>query len=337
MREQTRGAWARASYPQARSSGYRCGAHRRTLKNMSTPTRPPLHLRPHLLARGYSSDEVQRARRAGELVAVRRGVYLSGGDERLEVPAARHAVLVHATMPTLAPGTVVSHVSAAVLHGLDVWAIPLDHVHVTRPEPSGGRIGSVVHRHVAPLDPTEVTMLAGVPVTCLARTVVDIARTVPFEQAVAVADSALYTHKELTPDALAAASARVTGWPGAPAARRAIAFARRGAHSPGESRSRIAIARAGLPVPQLQFPVQLTNGTATTDFGWADRRAVGEFDGEVKYGRLVPPGQTAGDVVFAEKIREDAVRAMNYGFARWIWDELDDFAPVAARITQAFR
>jgi hypothetical protein len=304
---------------------------------MSSPTRPPLHLRPRLLARGYSSDEVQRARRAGELVSVRRGAYLSRGDERLETPAARHAVLVRATVPTLAPGTVVSHVSAAVLHGLAVWAIPLDHVHVTRPEPSGGRIGSVVHRHVAPLEPTEVTLLDGVLVTSLARTVVDIARTAPLEQAVVVADSALDSRDDLTPAALTTALGRAAGWPGVAGARRAIGFARRGAQSPGESRSRIAIARAGLPVPQLQFPVQLADSTAITDFGWADRRAVGEFDGEVKYGRLLQPGQTPGDVVFAEKVREDAVRALDYGFARWIWDELDDFAPVAARITRAFR
>jgi hypothetical protein len=302
---------------------------------MSVPARP-LHLRSRLLAQGYSSDEVQRARRAGDLVNVRRGAYLGRGDERLDVPAARHALLVHATVPALAPGTVVSHVSAAVLHGLAVWAIPLDHVHVTRAERAGGRIRSVVHRHVAPLDPTEVTMLDGLFVTSLARTVADIARTVPFEPAVVVADSALFHDSELTPATLAVAVARTAGWPGAPAARRAIAFARRGAESPGESRSRIAIARAGLPVPQLQFPVPIGGSTAFTDFGWVDRRAVGEFDGEVKYGRLVPPGQTPGDVVFAEKVREDAVRAMGYGFARWTWDELDDFAPVAARITAAF-
>jgi hypothetical protein len=289
------------------------------------------------MARGYSSSEVQRARRLGDLVSVRRGAYLGRGDERLDTPAARHGVLLRATMPTLAPGTVASHASAAVVHGLDVWGIPLDHVHTIRAGGNGGRIGSVVHRHVAPLDPSEISMIDGMLVTCLARTVVDIARAAPFEQAVAVADSALYRYRALTPGALSAALARAAGWPGAPAARRAIAFARRGAHSPGETRSRIAIARAGLPVPQLQFPVQLTDGTAFTDFGWGGRRAVGEFDGEVKYGRLVPPGQTAGDVVFAEKVREDAVRAQGYGFARWIWDELDDFAPVAARIAAAFR
>jgi hypothetical protein len=305
---------------------------------MSTPMTPPLHLRPDLLARGFSSDEVQRARRAGELVPVRRGAYLGRGDERLDVPAARHAVLVRATVPTLAPGAVISHVSAAVMHGLAVWAIPLDHVHTIRPGGAGGRIGSVVHRHVAPLDPAEVTLVDGVLVTSLARTVVDIARTVPFEQAVVVADSALFRNEDLTPAALAAGVARAAGWPGVPQARRAIGFARRGAQSPGESRSRIEIARAGLPVPHLQFPVQLPDGsTALTDFGWIGPRAVGEFDGEVKYGRLVPQGQAPADVVFAEKVREDAVRALDYGFTRWIWDELDDFAPVAARIAKTFR
>lgn len=303
---------------------------------MTTSTRPPL-LRPQLLARGYSSDEVQRARRSGELVPIRRGAYLGRDDERLGVPAARHAMLVRATLPTLTPGTVVSHVSAAVLHGLDVWELPLDHVHVTRAERSGGRIGSVVHRHVAPLEPSEITSLAGVLVTSLTRTVTDVARTVPFEQAVVVADSALDQHANLTSAALEAALWRATGWPGAPAARRAIGFCRRGANSPGESRSRIAIARAGLPAPYLQFPVRLEGSVAVTDFGWVDQRAVGEFDGAVKYGRLVRPGQNPGDVVFAEKVREDAVRALNFGFARWTWDELDDFAPVADRIRRAFR
>lgn len=235
---------------------------------MTTPTRPPLHLRPHLLALGYSRDEVRRARRSGELVPVRRGAYLGRDDERLDDPGAHHAVLVHATLPALAPGTVVSHVSAAILHGLDVWAIPLDHVHVTRPDPSGGRIGSVVHRHVAPLGHTDFTSLDGVLVTSLARTVVDIARTAPFEQAVVVADAALNSDPCLV---LATAVRRATGWPGVPAARRAIAFARRGAMSPGESRSRIAIARAGLPVPRLQFPVQLAGSVAVTDFGWVEQ------------------------------------------------------------------
>jgi len=86
----------------------------------------------------------------------------------------------------------VSHVSAAVLHGLRVWGIPSDRVHVTRDRcRTGARRGSRVHAHSAPLDAEDVVMVGGVPTTSVARTVVDIARTAPFEQAVVVADSAL--------------------------------------------------------------------------------------------------------------------------------------------------
>jgi hypothetical protein len=42
----------------------------------------------------------------------------------------------------LAAGAVCSHVSAAVLHGLPVWQVPLGRVHVTRaPNGSGSRPG----------------------------------------------------------------------------------------------------------------------------------------------------------------------------------------------------
>ena len=76
---------------------------------------------------------------------------------------------------------------------------------------------------------------------------------------------------------------------------------------------------------------------AEADFGRPALRTVGEFDGRVKYGRTLRPGQSPGDVVFAEKVREDAVRATGQGVVRWIWDELDDFAPVADRLQRSFR
>jgi len=73
------------------------------------------------------------------------------------------------------------------------------------------------------------------------------------------------------------------------------------------------------------------------DFGWPDLCTVGEFDGRVKYGRLLRPGQEPGDAVFAEKCREDALREVDLGVARWIWPELDTFAPVVDRIRRRFR
>ena len=122
-----------------------------------------------------------------------------------------------------------------------------------------------------------------------------------------------------------------------PAARRVIAFADGRSESVGESRSRVAIAAAGLPPPELQWPVRLADGTAYTDFAWPELRTVGEFDGRVKYGRLLRPGQQPGDVVHAEKLREDAVRAQDWEMVRWTWADLTTFDATAARIRERFR
>jgi hypothetical protein len=74
-----------------------------------------------------------------------------------------------------------------------------------------------------------------------------------------------------------------------------------------------------------------------TDFGWPKRRVVGEFDGLVKYGRTLRPGQDPVEVLVAEKVREDALRAQDLAVVRWIWSDLGDFAPVAARIRSRLR
>ena len=49
---------------------------------------------------------------------------------------------------------------------------------------------------------------------------------------------------------------------------------------------------------------------------------LGEFDGRVKYGRLLRPGQEPGDAVFEEKRREDAIRDEGWGVVRWVWSDL---------------
>ncbi|MFC4949390.1 hypothetical protein [Pseudonocardia sp. GCM10023141] len=190
---------------------------------------------------------------------------------------------------------------------------------------------------MATLQADEVVQRGGLWVTSAGRTVVDVARTVPFEQAVVTADAALATGK-VDRAALDVALHAVVGWPGAPAARRALAFADAGAESVGESRSRVAINKAGLPPPVLQWEVRDQQGVSHwVDFGWPEFRTVGEFDGQIKYGRLLRPGEEPGDAVFREKVREDEIRATDLGMVRWIWDDLADFAPVAARLRERFR
>jgi hypothetical protein len=96
-----------------------------------------------------------------------------------------------------------------------------------------------------------VTTVRGVPLTTVARTVIDLARCLSFEAGVAVADSALYGGKA-TRGELDAVLARCARWPGIQRARRAVAFADPRAESVLESLGRAAFHQAGLPPPDLQ-------------------------------------------------------------------------------------
>lgn len=290
-------------------------------------------LRPTLLGAGVTDGELHRLRRAGALVPIQRGAYLPAENPGVNDARERHGFRVTAELTRVAPDAAVSHASAAVLYGLPVWHVPLGLVHVTKPRRSGGRRTGRLYVHTAPLRVDEIETVRGKRVTSPARTVADLARTLPFEPALVIADAALHGGL-VTPGELADAVRRVTGWRGAPAARRVVAFADGLAESVGESRSRVAIAHAGLPPPVPQWELAGHDGVllGRVDFWWPDHGLVGEFDGRVKYGRPLRPGQDPSEVVFAEKLREDAIRAQGYRFVRWTWRDLDHFAPVAARL-----
>ena len=137
-------------------------------------------------------------------------------------------------------------------------------------------------------------------------------------------------------DALDDAVQRAARRPGNYKARRATAFAAQGGESVGESRSRVLLARFQVPAPVLQWEVPTPSRVGRTDLAWPERRTVGEFDGRIKYGRLLRPGQDAGDAVFAEKVREDAIRDTGLRVVRWVWHELDSFGDVVERVWRAF-
>ncbi len=306
------------------------------------PLSSGVHLRPALLAAGRSDDELQRLRRTGEIVSVRRGAYVGAADadSRPGGPpreVVRHLHAVRAAAAQLGDGAVISHTSAALMHGLPLWATPLDRVHATRDRRSGSRHTRDLHLHAAALGPDEVVSVGGIPVTCIARTLLDVARSLPFEQALVPVDAALHRHL-VKREQLEQSLGRVAHRRGNTAARQVLAFARPGAESPGETRSRVAIHRAGLPAPVLQHEIRTASGLVLgrVDFWWEEYGVAGEFDGRVKYGRGSKPGQDPGEAVFREKRREDAIRGEVRGMARWIWAELDPFDEVADRIRRSF-
>ena len=92
-----------------------------------------------------------------------------------------------------------------------------------------------------------------------------------------------------------------------------------------------------LPAPELQFKVFDREGVllGVSDWGWPDHRLLGEFDGRVKYGPLLKPGQSASDAVFDEKRREDKLReATSYAMFRLDWSDYGRPDATARRIEQ---
>jgi hypothetical protein len=254
----------------------------------------------------------------GRLQRLRRGVVI---DAEPPDALSLHRVKIAAASGCLAEGTYFGHESAAVLHGLPLLAGRLDEVIAVRTLGGHGNINDTLHARRAVLGPDDVTVIDGVPVTSLARTASDLVRRLPFPEAVMIADAALRAGAD--PSSIAAYSASGRG---CRMAARALSFASPLAESAGESLSRVRMHQAGLPAPVLQhdFVDDAGRWLARLDFWWPWCGVAGEFDGMVKYGRLVPPGKTVEDVVLAEKRREQCLVDSGVRVVRWTWADLWD-------------
>ncbi len=287
-----------------------------------------------LSGQGLSNHELQRLLRSKQLRRIRRGVFANPGTLS---PQAAHIEMIRATLPLLTVDAVVSHSSAAILHGIPIRSGPLDQIHVTRLTGSHGRSQGCLVVHRAALVPDEVTVIRGIPVTSLARTASDLARTSGHEWGVIAMDAAL--HSGATREQLAVSVGLCDRMWGIQRARSALNFADGRAESPLESISRIQFSRMGIPMPELQFEIRTPAGAfiARSDFGWRAQRLVGEVDGKVKYGDLLRPGQTAADAVMAEKAREQSIRDQGFWVVRWGHREAWDLPVLTELIRNALR
>lgn len=287
--------------------------------DIETP-RPVIITASELLTRGYSRRAREHAELRGQLVRIRHGVYalaseLPTGPDKAE---ALLEMKSRAAAEFIRPGTALSHTSALVLHGLPAHDLNLGPVTTTRHRPgSGSRRGenTVCHN----LDLADSVMeLDGIPVTTPARTVVDIARTSPFASAVCAADGVL--HRNLcSPTDLANELDSAAGRVGISRARAVVAFADGRAESVFESVSRVAISRAGLPMPELQKHFTLSDGSDTyVDMFWEDWNLVGEADGTGKYG-ITDGDERVRENLRKEKKRQNDIEAQGNIFRRWQW------------------
>jgi Transcriptional regulator, AbiEi antitoxin len=300
---------------------------------------PVISLTSQLRDRGFNTNDLARLRRRGEIVRIRRGAYAQPSDTMSAISSGaedQHRLLLAATIPQLAGGAVISHSSAALLHGLPTWPKSLERVHITRDRNYGGKRRSVVIVHCGPFVAEDVVELNGVQLTSLARTVIDLARSRPFDQAVASGDRAVAIG--LNRISLDQALVRMKRWPYVRQARRVVAFLDGRSESVGESLSRVQLADDGLPAPELQRQIIDARGRpiGRVDFCWEAQRTIGEFDGKIKYGRMLKPGQSSEDAIFAEKVREDQLRDNGWQVVRWLWRDLYSPGVIRDRLLRAF-
>jgi hypothetical protein len=157
--------------------------------------------------------------------------------------------------------------------------------------------------------------------TSVARTLVDCAREWSLTDGVIAMDAAL-NEKKVTRNELVQAVLAGTHRPGLAQAARAMNLSDGRAESPLETRGRLAMLASGLPRPELQVEIHGEAGFLGRVDAWYEDAALAiEFDGQVKY---TDPryASSPGKVLWDEKRREDAMRALGVRFVRVVNDDL---------------
>lgn len=212
------------------------------------------------------------------------------------------------------PGSVIGFESAAILIGLPLVSPVPDLVTLIVPPGHWSGVRSGIRFRtgiVSGRDRAEGSLR----VTGVDRTWLDLARTAPLADALAVGDWAsamgLLDVSRMRHDVDAIAGLR-----GCRRAMRALDLVDGRRESPLESASYAYFAEMRIPLPDCQVVLSAPSGQflARVDFWWAHARLIGECDGRSKY-------RTPADL-YDEKRREDGLREMGYGVMRWGMSDL---------------
>jgi len=284
-----------------------------------------------LLDAGLGPRAITLLRRQGLLTALDRGWYAVGSPA---TPEERHVLATRASLRAHQGRAVAGHHSGLLILRLPTYRADLSRVRLSRTTEGASRtrdglsLGRVVPIE-AQAGSTVVPALAVVQHGISSGPV----------SALVAADAALRrgqtTRAELT---------RALGWverhPGSATLGGLLALADGPRESPGETRLAHLLHLMQLPVTP-QVVVEDGGFRAVVDFLVDGETVVLEFDGRVKYGRSAdqpgPFGQrrSPGEVVWAEKRREDRLRDLGYEVVRVVWSDLDDPVALARRIRRA--
>jgi very-short-patch-repair endonuclease/predicted transcriptional regulator of viral defense system len=269
---------------------------------------------PELLALGMTRSGIKRRVRSGRLHPLYRGVYAVG--HAAVSPDGRRLAAVRAC----GPDALLSHRSAIALHGLRPTAQARVDVLTTtfgRRAPAGIRLHATRSLH-----PDDITTLRGMPVTSVARALVDFAAIAgpdDVERAVHQAE----VLRILDVRAVEAALDRANG--------------RKGTHylkaittpSPGPTRSVLEerflalCRRHGIPDPTLNARISTDLGHLEVDALWPTQRLVVELDGAATH--------LTRRAFERDHRRDTALAAHRYTVLRFTWSQVNDEAEAVIR------
>jgi hypothetical protein len=210
------------------------------------------------------------------------------------------------------PGAVLSHRSAGIWWGL----LPLGaavRIDVSVPRGRRGATGVRTHRPRS-LDAQDATYHDGIPITSVARTLLDLAATArprELERALAQAERM----QRYDGAAIAGVLARSNGHQGAGRLARAAWTEPALTRSELERRFLDIVDRAALPRPRVNVPLDAPDhGRIEVDFHWPKHRLIVETDGEESHG--------THQAFTQDRRRDAALAAAGHRVVRFTWRDV---------------
>lgn len=310
---------------------------------MIPPSRPagdprngPVVLRRDYRALGLNSRATAQLIRQQDLVRIRTGAYVPRSVWEACNREGRLGLLGRAVLRQARTPSVLSHTSAVAEYGAPLWGLDLSVVHVTRTDGLSGRRSLDLRQHEGRMGPGDLVVLNGVPVTNPARAALEVATLGNAEAALCVINFLLHAGI-ITEADLNTQYVGMETWPSTLSIEVLLRLADKRIESIGESRTLWCCFQQRLPRPEVQYEVRDSSGrvVARLDFAWPRLGVWLEFDGHVKYEKLLKPGERASDVVLRERDRErDVARLTGWRCIRITWADLADPIHLGARIRQ---
>lgn len=261
----------------------------------------------------------------GRLHRIHRGVYTVGHRSISRNTHLRAAVLA------CGEGAVVSHLTAAAVHGLwDKWPALID---VTVPVEAGRKIDGIRCRRCRFPEPGEIEIRHGVPITTLARTLVDLAGILGIKSLrKAVGRAAMRRKLDLQAVDLATDNAK---WRrGLKLLELALVPYRTKDGTVPDVRSDFEIlvlpelVEMEIPQPGCNVPLQIDGERFLVDFFWERERVIVETDG-----RETHETPTAFQT---DRRRDQFLAAAGYRVLRITWEQIhDEREAVLDRVSRA--